>query len=512
MSGPNDQYTCPICGSTYGPYSNSRGAYKRHLKTKHKSDPRAQQILAGLGGGRRTRTKKQPSAPTIPKPPQVPDVFEIPEPEPKEEKEKPIAFRKRKEGDTYPIFKHRPPPIKIFRPERTSSYTRTIPSAIPIEQSPHATAKTFSDPNEPDAWRHYTSAELIKYGKQPIPNTGPIGLDYTGKQTGHTNLIWWNKISTEAPDAWPPDKQYREGFEDYSHIDTPHGILYELRNAFTRNRLNVCKGRKPINVLLQGPPGTGKTAAVKAFAAEAGLPYFYIPANPEIMGKEQLLGSITLKEGGVSAWRDGTIVKAGRYGGILHIDEFSLLDPEVQQVMHEMLDSNRRITLTSENGEVIRCHPDLFVVATMNPEEVGVAGVKTMSEPLRRRFTTFFMDYPPMVQELKIVKKSCKLDDGDLKIPQNPLVEEGTGKYGKDVVRFMRAVKEIREVAREEQSIRFVPTISEAIDFADCLLAGRSRNEALHISVVGKYIGQEREKVEESLRKQWNDYKADMRM
>lgn len=33
--GPNDRYVCPDCGKVYGPYNNSRGAYRRHRRKAH---------------------------------------------------------------------------------------------------------------------------------------------------------------------------------------------------------------------------------------------------------------------------------------------------------------------------------------------------------------------------------------------------------------------------------------------------------------------------------------------
>ena len=532
------KYTC-FCGKTYGPYKGAKSAYKRHLKTKHGGDPRAQSAITQLGGRKRKPSKKasRPRGPSEPKVPDIldakEDVFEIPSatekvrrvrkpPSPKgapswvtmtgKDGEKRVVPIKQREQKGRVHRRQYLPVPNIF--DRTSNYQRVTESSIPLESSPRA--RVLADAGKPlGKARAYTRRELLRYGKVPIPSSGPIGLNYEGESAGHADLIYWDHIKANALEAMPPAKHYRDNFVDFPHADTSEGLIFELRDAFARNRVSVCQGKKPINVGLQGLPGTGKSVSIRAFAAEVGLPYFYVSADPEIMGKEQLLGSHILRseaEGGGSAWRDGTILKCARYGGVLHIDEMSLLDPEVTAVLHSMTDSSRSINLMSENGEIVRLHPDCFVTVTLNPEEQGTLGVKGISEPMRRRFQWITVDYPPLKNELEIIKTQCKLKDKDFKIPNNPQIEDGTGKYGDDITKAMRAIQEIRQMYREEQAVRFVPTISEAIDFCNLLQSGRDVNSSLHLAFVGKYLGEEREKVEDAVRKQWGTrYKADLR-
>jgi midasin (ATPase involved in ribosome maturation) len=60
---------------------------------------------------------------------------------------------------------------------------------------------------------------------------------------------------------------------------------------------------------------------------------------------------VRLPDGGQkTVWYDGVIVKATRTGGVLHIDEFSLFDPEVATQLHELLDQQRRLSLEGITG------------------------------------------------------------------------------------------------------------------------------------------------------------------
>jgi hypothetical protein len=352
----------------------------------------------------------------------------------------------------------------------------------------------LTPPGNPMAndWRHLTDKEELEYLDVEIPRKGPIGIDYDGYLALNddnekiTGKIWWDYALDYG--ATPPPKKVADTYLEHSHMGTRRGLLFELRDAFIQNRKNVIRGRDPTNFLIQGPPGTGKTRGVKAFCAETGLPYWYINGDPDMMGKEELLGRFkqeTDPETGEQewVWHDGKIPKAARYGGVLMIDEFTLLPPEVQMILHPLLDAERKVDLTNQNGEIIRAHPDLFIVASCNPSEFA-QGVDDISEPVRSRFARkLFMDYPPLDAEMKIVKMSLELTDDELEIPEDPTYDTAGGEYGPEIQKFLKTVREMRGMRRSGQ-LNYVPTIREAVAYTDMVMSGRTPSEALHMTVV----------------------------
>lgn len=331
---------------------------------------------------------------------------------------------------------------------------------------------------------------MSNYDHVPIPPKGPIGKKFAP-------LIHWDKIE----ERYQPPRPGSLDFLDYRHEDAPKGILAELREAFKRNREYVTKGKDPVNVMLHGPAGTGKTIAAKKFAEDTQLPYYVIPAEPAAMTSEQLLGrkeiEITADDKGQThsrtVWHDGTIVKAARTGGILHIDEFSLLDPEVTPRLHELFDSSRRLSLEGLSGEVIKAHPDLFIIITLNPAELGIAGVKPLSQPIRRRFRGIFMGYPPIQTELKLVKKQVGFTDSELKVASGGV----SGTFAEPMRAFMRTLNDVRNKSDE---LTYIPTASEAVDFGRELKAGATVKEATHRALIGKFVGEDRLKIKESIK------------
>ena len=378
-----------------------------------------------------------------------------------------------------------PPSIPALAPTTpTPPKEELAPIQEPLPRTPsepkEEVEETVKEPKMP------TKVTKENYDQVPIPKAGVIGKKYAP-------LIDWENV----PKQYQPPPKGSVMFFDYPSEDAPNGVLRELREAFKRNREYVAKGKDPVNVLLHGPPGTGKSMAVKKFAEETQLPYYYVPAEPGAMTSEQLLGKTVLEttsEGTKSVWKDGTIVKAARTGGILHIDEFSLLDPEVTPRLHELLDSNRRISMEQlSGGEPVKAHPDLFVIVSCNPAELGVEGVKPISSPIRSRTRGIYMDYAPLEHEMKIVKKQVGFTDTELNVTGGKV----GGKYGADMLAFMQTLRDIRG---KQSELTYVPTAREAVDFGRELKSGTTCKQAVHRALVGKYVGDDRAKIEESVK------------
>jgi len=328
------------------------------------------------------------------------------------------------------------------------------------------------------------------YGELTIPETGPVGKKYAP-------LLDWANV---PKDYMPPDinDPTVQDFEDYAFEDAPDGILKELRWAFMQNRTAVAAGRDPVNVLLQGPPGTGKSISPRVFAAQMQLPYYYCPIAGGLVSSEQLLGrkEIETKNDGkggkiqTTEWHDGPITMACKTGGILHVDEASLMDPEVSTKLYELMDSHRRLSMETLKGKVEYANPDLFIILSGNPVELGIEAAKPLPTPFKSRCRGIFMDYAPIPSELKIVKTRAGLSDEELKIDHGTV----SGKFAVPMESFMRALNDIRKPATA-RDLGYVPTTREAVDFGREIKTGTPPKIALQRALIGKYVGDDRPKI-----------------
>jgi len=380
-----------------------------------------------------------------------------------------------------------PPPATTPEPAPSEPFQAPEPTPEPqpepVEQQKPQKPVAEVYPAKPPP---LTRKEIEATRRAPVPNKGRIPAPY----------IRWNFVEKRYYPPEPGSVTYM----DYPSPDAKKGVLPELYHAFAMNRKYVTEGKDPVSIMLHGPAGTGKSIAVEKFAEMAGLPYYYIPAEPAAMTSEQLLGRKEIEstpEGGYrTVWHDGTIVQAARTGGILHIDEFSLMDPEVTARLHELFDSKRRLSLEGLSGELVRAHPDLFVVISLNPAELGIEGVKRLSSPIRRRFRGIYMDYPPLHHEMEVIKKQLGFKDTELN-PPSTTSGVATGKYGKEITQFMRILNDVRA---KQSELAYVPTSSEAVDFGRELKTGTDFETAIHRTLLGKYVGDDRLKINESIK------------
>lgn len=137
------------------------------------------------------------------------------------------------------------------------------------------------------------------------------------------------------------------------------------------------------NALLYGPTGAGKTMSPEAYAAERGLHMAMVSGNVA-MTPHQILGGLIGDGKGGWIWQDGIATEIVRNGGVLDLDELNFIPSKVATVLFPLLAGQRHITLLDNGGETIKAHPDLLIVATMNP---GYSGTIELNAALRNRFT-----------------------------------------------------------------------------------------------------------------------------
>lgn len=159
------------------------------------------------------------------------------------------------------------------------------------------------------------------------------------------------------------------------------------------------------NMLLEGPTGSAKTSVALAYAAKVQKPFYAIPSNIGIE-PSQLFGKFVPSPDGAIHWVDGPVTQLVRRGGVLLINEVNFMPERVATVLFGLLDKRRQITLLDHNAEVIDAHPDLLIVADMNPE---YEGTRPLNKAFRNRFAVQLQwDYSDEVEEVLIKSKSLR--------------------------------------------------------------------------------------------------------
>jgi len=356
------------------------------------------------------------------------------------------------------------PPAEEPKPEPEPE-----PEVKPVPESPKP-PKKVSKPSV------LSEAERRKAMMVPVPDSGPIPAPY----------IDWNNIPEHA-------KVSGIVYHDYPIPGAHKGMLKELREMFRRSRRY--QNTAPVNILIQGPKGSGKSELIKKFAEDAGLPYWSVIGQEGIRADE-LLGHYELKEG-TSKWADGVIPRAVRAGGILHIDEANVIEPAILMRLDELLDNKRQLNMEDLNGELIKTHPDLFVVFTMNPPTYE--GVKPLPEPIMSRLTkAYYMDYPPPHIEMNILEAKLRkmgVKPSEFQAPDTPY-KPARGTMSKDVLDIIQIVSGLRK----DMELSYTPSIRETQGFVQDLREGDDFFTAFDRNVKSRYYTpEEQQKVEEAL-------------
>lgn len=191
------------------------------------------------------------------------------------------------------------------------------------------------------------------------------------------------RASAERAD---PLAEYRIETEPYYR---PTGNERELYEQAYRHRMPL---------ILKGPTGCGKTRFVEHMAWVLNRPLITLACN-EDMTASDLVGRYLLDADG-TAWHDGPLTMAVRYGGICYLDEVVEARQDTTVVIHPMTDARRTLPL-DKKGEVVHAHPDFQLVVSYNPGYQSSA--KDMKPSTRQRFAALEFDYPAADIEADIV-------------------------------------------------------------------------------------------------------------
>ena len=185
--------------------------------------------------------------------------------------------------------------------------------------------------------------------------------------------------------------------QKYIHRKVAGGLSeFEVYDSAMRNHKNV---------LIKGHAGSGKTMSVLAYASQRGHRYYNVSSH---IGVEpsQLFGKWNPTEDGHFRWQDGAVTDLVRNGGVLLLNEVNFLPERVTTVLFSLLDDRREIQLMDKDGEVVKAHPDLLIVADMNP---SYRGTRQLNEAWNDRFH-HHLDFPydPAIEKQLIPSASIR--------------------------------------------------------------------------------------------------------
>lgn len=171
----------------------------------------------------------------------------------------------------------------------------------------------------------------------------------------------------------------------------------------------VCGG----HVLLEGPPGLAKTTAVHALANSVHASFQRIQFTPDLMPGDLTGSEIFEPDKGRFRFQPGPL-----FHEIVLADEINRAPPKVQSALLEAM-AERQISVGGQTHDL----PKLFMVlATQNPLES--AGTYRLPEAQLDRFLFhLIMQYPDHEDELEILRRTRKVEDGRLDTLINPITD-----------------------------------------------------------------------------------------
>lgn len=233
-------------------------------------------------------------------------------------------------------------------------------------------------------------------------------------------LLSWSVLPT-APISMPPvvtttapvvhtvnEPQPQPTFRMASVPDVSISRAYVHREVYGQHDFEIfakARARKE-NILLKGPTGSAKTMSALAFAASEGKPTFTISGSVNFEASEAIGQTMLDPVTGLPYFQYGGAIEVIRDGGVLILDEINFIPSKVITPFFPLLDDRREVVLKQNRGEIIKAHPDLLIVATMNP---GYLGTQAMNFALANRFDHHLeWGYDEIVEKKLVDSKSLR--------------------------------------------------------------------------------------------------------
>lgn len=229
------------------------------------------------------------------------------------------------------------------------------------------------------------------------------------------------------------------------------------------------KFNKP--TMLIGETGTGKTTFIRELAKENGKELYRINLTGQT-STDDLIGKFLANEKGIY-WIDGLLIKAMREGNWVVLDELNMALPEILSRLHSLLDDERRIILTENNGEVVSTHKDFRLFATQNPS-TDYAGTKELNKAFLSRF--------PIIVYVNFTEH-----EKDLLIAKTEINE----KLADKLVKFAGEIR----MSKEKDVLNYVCSTRDLIQAGELIKQGLAQDEAIEIAIINKADPQEQEAI-----------------
>lgn len=170
--------------------------------------------------------------------------------------------------------------------------------------------------------------------------------------------------------------------------------------------------------LITGPTGSGKSSLVKYVCAKMGLPFIRINMSGDVESSA-LFGQLTVKAG-ATEWQDGPLTEAVRYGGVVLIDEWELMPPEISMGLQNLLEDDGFLFLkempgTSTDKTIV---PDegFRIICAGNTVGQGddsgdFSGTSVQNSATLDRFsTTIVLQYLTKAHEVNVITSKSKIN------------------------------------------------------------------------------------------------------
>lgn len=170
--------------------------------------------------------------------------------------------------------------------------------------------------------------------------------------------------------------------------------------------------------LLTGPTGSGKSSLVKYVCAKLNRPFIRINMSGDVESSS-LFGTLVVR-GGATAWEDGAITEAAKYGAVCLVDEWELMPAEIAMGMQNLLEDGGYLYLkekpgTSEDRTVVP-HDNFRLVFAGNTVGQGdvtgaFSGVGVQNTATIDRFTnTIRLNYLDSKHEVAIITSKSNIE------------------------------------------------------------------------------------------------------